>query len=90
MTTTSARLRPIARSAFVPPVRPLPSVRGSGALVSRETTMPNGIEPTTYDSAASTMATTICSAVTPGRTSWTPDDAGGLWPESTPRFAVAD
>ena len=67
----------------MPPVRPLPSVRGSGALVSRDTTMPNGMEPTTYDSAASTMATTICSAVTPGRTSWTPDDAGGLWPESS-------
>ena len=47
VTTSSARLRPIARSAFVPPVRPLPSVRGSGALVSRATTMPNGIEPAT-------------------------------------------
>ncbi len=59
MTTSSARRRPIARSAFVPPVRPLPVRRGSGAPVRRATTMPNGIEPATYDRSVSTTATTI-------------------------------
>src|SRR5512140_3424421 len=69
VTTTSARLRPIARRAFVPPVRPLPRVRGSVAPVSLATTTPNGIEPATYDRTASAAATTISPAVIAGRTS---------------------
>ena len=36
-TTTAARFRPSARSAFVPPVRPEPTVRGSTPPVSRAT-----------------------------------------------------
>ncbi len=57
VTTTRARLRPIARSAFVPPVRPLPVRRGSGAPVTLATSNPNGIEPAAYDRRASTTAT---------------------------------
>src|SRR5436190_8053768 len=44
-TTTAARFRPSARSAFVPPVRPDPTVRGSTPPVTRATTTPTGIEP---------------------------------------------
>ena len=45
MTTTAAHLRPSARRAFVPPVRPEPTVRGSVPPDSRATSTPIGIEP---------------------------------------------
>ena len=45
MTTTAAHLRPSARSALVPPVRPDPIVRGSTPPLARATMTPNGIDP---------------------------------------------
>ncbi len=47
VTTIRAHFGPIARRAFVPPVRPEPIVRGSGAPVSLETMTLNGIDPMT-------------------------------------------
>ena len=44
-TTKAAHLRPSARSAFVPPVRPEPTVRGSGPPDSRAARTPTGIDP---------------------------------------------
>jgi len=49
-------LRPSARSAFVPPVRPLPIVRGSGPPDHVATRTPNGIDPTAYDATTSAAA----------------------------------
>ena len=54
-TTTAAHLRPRARSAFVPPVRPDPTVRGSVPCAKRATMTPTGIEPARYDTSISTI-----------------------------------
>src|SRR5436853_6322313 len=52
-TTTAARFRPRARSAFVPPVRPDPTVLGSVPPVRRATRTPTGIDPQRYAPAMS-------------------------------------
>ena len=44
-TTTAAHLRPSARRALVPPVRPEPMVRGSVPPEIRATTTPTGMDP---------------------------------------------
>src|SRR5205085_6982490 len=44
-TTTAAHFRPSARRALVPPVRPEPTVRGSGPPESLATSTPTGTEP---------------------------------------------
>jgi hypothetical protein len=62
MTTAAAHLRPSARSAFVPPVRPEPTVRGSGPPDSLAAITPTGIEPDRY---ATPMSTRSSSSVRP-------------------------
>src|SRR5688572_7500833 len=55
-TTTAAHLRPSARRAFVPPVRPDPTERRSGPPTRCATTEPTGIEPAIYANAMSNPA----------------------------------
>ena len=42
---TAAQRKPTARETLAPPVRPLPTVRGSRPPISRGTMIPNGIPP---------------------------------------------
>ena len=44
-TTTAAHLRPRARRALVPPVRPEPTERRSGPPTLRATIAPTGMDP---------------------------------------------
>ena len=60
VTTTAAHLRPRARSAFVPPVRPEPTVRGSVPWANRATMTPTGIEPARYETSISAMVWSTC------------------------------
>ena len=48
-TTTAAHLRPSARRALVPPVRPEPTERRSGPPTRRATSAPTGMDPSRYD-----------------------------------------
>ncbi len=52
----AAHLRPRARSAFVPPVRPDPTERRSGPPTLRATNDPTGIEPVRYATSTRTAA----------------------------------